>query len=408
MNSFKLSGLAAIAFLAFSCTVKESNNAGEEAQVENTQIDQVLISQPPIAVAPTAMDPILNGETVTVALGSSVVNLKLVANSNNQALLAVTGIDGVITYFQKEAEVVALRKDLQTFLQGVWVAIAQVKGGVHFKLVVDPQNRLTLSIANTEQGIQIDIQVQGTPSQEQVNAAEQQFIAWMQGETPSSSIVQPILSSSSESIPALSSSDLIATVSSSSNIAPVSSSGFIILPPLSSVVLNYSSSYSVSSMLVNSSSSAYSSSTVYPPSSIIPNGSSMWIQSSSSASNISSSSGRAINSCLLEPVTSKGDNYAGYLVEMGQFSFANITMVECNSATAIKTAPDTQTRYYKFAFSSSSTYNPVAGTLSVFRTNATGQLMDFAPCSRVIQIDGGKIWENTTQTQTFSACVRAL
>lgn len=407
MSTYKIATVA-LAFLAFSCTVKESSNAGEGTQVENTNLDQVLISQPPIAVAPTSIDPILEGDTVTVALGTSIVNLNLVANSNNQTLIAITGTDGVVTYFQKESEVVALRKDLQTFLQGVWVAIAQVKGGVHFKLVVDPQNRLTLSIANTDQGIQIDIQVQGTPSQEQVNAAEQQFIAWMQGEAPTSSIVQPILSSSSESLPALSSSDLIPTLSSSSNIVPVSSSGYIILPPLSSVVLNYSSSYSISSMKVNSSSSTYSSSTVYPSSSSIQNGSSMWIQSSSSASNISSSSGAAINPCLLEPVTSKGTNYASYLVEMGQFSFANISMVECNSAVATKTAPDTQTRYYKIGFSSTSTSNPVAGTLTVSRTNANGQLMDYAPCTRVIQIDGGTIWENTTHTQTFRTCVLAL
>lgn len=373
----------ALSLLALSCSVKDSSSP-EQSGLTQTQYDQTVADLPPVPVSITTIDPILNGDTIKVALGTSEVGLSLAKTSDNQTVLTMNGADGVVTYFQKESETVALKRteDLGTFLQGVWVAIAQVKGGVYFKLVVDPQNRLTLVIENTDSGVQVDIQVQGTPNQEELDKAEKIFLAWQAGDT---------LSSSSAELPASSSSvELLASSSSSAWELPVSSS-FITEWPLSSSVWIIDPPIS-SSTLVE-----------YPPSSSAP-----LLPSSSSVALPSSSSGEF---CLF-------DEYQGYFIEM--LSADGFSKTSCY-AGFMNIQKNDGVHYYSISISpyysaltkysvttTSGEINQYASTTTVRRTNADGQQLDFGACTRTIQVDGGTLWQYTETDQTFLSCMNGI
>lgn len=276
MNKYFLSCAVCAAFL-FGCSDSKSPTAADPVKVK---VDQAIVDQPAVPVTATTVEALANGDTVDVAFGASTAQVSVLKNSSNEPIVAVTSSDGTITYFEKSADqtaalskvAIAGGESLQEMLKGVWVAIAQLKGGVYFKLVVDPNNQLTLLIEKKETGVQIDIQIQGTPSQEQVEAAAVQFFTWIANPTESSSALitsSATLGSSSAvtEIP-MSSTPQLGSSSVPSIVYPISSSSYGSEIPLSSSIGNVDGPLSSSSgviLPVSSSSSVVASSSSSDP-----------------------------------------------------------------------------------------------------------------------------------------------
>lgn len=227
--------------LLLSCASDNETQLGrQDVVVDDAYLDE------PATLSGNATETLAEGQPITVQFQDKQASLQIGQDASGDPLIALTDDEGTITYFRKSSATLQ-KANLDEFLQGVWEAFARLKGGVQFALDVDTDNKLTLVIANQEEGIQVDVRVQGTPSEQEVEKAIAVFKDW-QDQTSSSSQL-----SSSTSI--LSSSSAIKPSSSSSSVAkPVSSS---------SVNTSSSSAHASSSSSAPISSSSSSGGTIY-------------------------------------------------------------------------------------------------------------------------------------------------
>jgi|GEM_PF-3423182 len=253
MNSFRLLAFGLVSAMLLSCSVTDTNGVSN-ANSSPAQVSTALVATPAVASAAQTSD-IQAGKPVAVTFSNSTATLQVQKDSAANPVVTVVADDGVTTYFRKPATAkVSLRKTgaLDEFLQGVWVAFAQMKSGVWFELIVDSNNQITMTIAPKDLGIQIDIKVQGTPSNEDVAKVAKQFTAWQQASSSllgsstvaSSSSIAASSKTNSSSSTVASSSSIKVSSSSSSNIIAVSSSSFIIEYPTSSSSIASSSNSS--------------------------------------------------------------------------------------------------------------------------------------------------------------------
>jgi len=224
--------------LLLSCTSDNEGQLGrQEVVVDDAYLDE------PATLSGNETQTLADGQPITMNFQEKQASLQIGQDASGEPLIALTDDEGTITYFRKSSA--SLQKaNLDEFLQGVWEAFARLKGGVQFALDVDTNNKLTLVIVNQEQGIQVDVRVQGTPSEQEVEKAIAIFKDWQ----------DPISSSSSQ----LSSS---ASLPSSSSVVKPSSNS--VAPSSSSVVQPSSSSVKPSSSSATQQSSSSSSSEVH-------------------------------------------------------------------------------------------------------------------------------------------------
>jgi hypothetical protein len=234
------------------------------------------------------MDQLVQGEALVLQNQGVENTLQLLQVLDDASPVIALTEGTTTTYFRPlETTTLARRANLDLFLQGVWQAFAQLRGGVYFELVIDPENNVQMTLQTTEAGIQVDVRVQGTPTAAQVETLKVEFKNWQSSQSSSSVEIIPVSSEAvippSSSIWFESSSSQPVVYSSSSEFGSSSSQPVV---------------YSSSSVLVSSSSpSDLSSSQVLSSSVIVASSSSSAPLSSSVAP--SSSSVVSDNACML-------------------------------------------------------------------------------------------------------------
>lgn len=310
----------------FSCGTHEVTEPESLITPATTTEISTIADAAPVVISDASIEQIIVGNSTQVSFNNSTAEISIVYDETTPTI-AMESDDGIITYFQKttsEQATLSKMANLDLFLQGVWVAIAQMKNGIYFKLAVDTENRLELIVEQKESGVQIDIQIQGTPTAEQVKEAEKVFTQWVNG-LSSSSIILSSSSSSSEDMP-ISSSSVGYPSSSSSSL--LSSSSFIEIQSSSSSLPISSSS---SSLAISSSSIASSSSVV--------------VSSSSSLGSV----------CLF-------DEYQNFLIEMKSWYGNDVvyTKETCTKGTVLFTSSN-KTKYIDITILGDSPfYNKIA------------------------------------------------
>lgn len=89
------------------------------------------------------------------------------------------------------------------------------------------------------------------------------------------------------------------------------------------------------------------------------------------------------------------------------FSWKDFSKKDCNNATTSKSV-NGQIHYYRMTNTPESEIDPYAGTMTVYRTNENGTLMDYAPCTRTIPVDAGGMYGNSDSEVIFRNCMKAL
>lgn len=357
--------LALTAGFLMSCDSQSDDSASNSSTV---QVEEAYLESDP-ELAAAKLEPLVNGDAVEVQFGDLSATLQLKSDTDGSPILAMTQSNGTTSYYRK-SDVALAKTSLDDFLQGVWVAFARLENGVLFSLGVDTDNRLILLIEEQEQGIQIDIRIQGTPSAEAIDQAALQFQAWQNKTLSSSSAI---------------------VVSSSSSIAMVSSS---------SSSIAYSSSFLADR---SSSSSSVDKPTSSSSSALSPSSSSVAVSSSSSAQTISSSSSATWNGwCAFSNLSTtyfqvSSTTTPGWVLGLYQYSVAN-TQSSCANGT-ISYVGDIQ-KYLNVQFSSS----VANATMSVTRVNSDGQSIKDAVCSVTLN-DGLVPYDSRT---TYKTCLTNL
>jgi hypothetical protein len=227
------------------------------------------------------IDQLVQGEALVLQNQGVENTLQLLQVLDDASPVIALSEGTTTTYFRPlETETLARRANLDLFLQGVWQAFAQLRGGVYFELVIDPENNVQMTLQSTEAGIQVDVRVQGTPTAAQVETLKVEFKNWQNSQSSSSVEIIPV---SSEAVIPTSSSIWLESSSSQ----PVVYSSSSELGTSSSQPVDYSSSselLSSSSQVLSSSEPVLSSSQAIPTSS-----SSVIVASSSSSAPLSSS-----------------------------------------------------------------------------------------------------------------------
>lgn len=234
--------LRLLAPLALVLVLSCSNESTDPAASQKVSINEAIVNTD-ATLAATDANALAQGTAVSVAFQSETATLQLGTDADSDPIIALTEADGSITYFRKSTTIQS-KATLDEFLQGVWEAFARYEGGVHFELDVDADNNLTLVIAETEAGIQVDVRIQGTPSEQEVAEAVTIFQAWQANASSSSAVASSSSTgtttsssssattssssmenaSSSSSIETANSSSSETTTSSSSSVTPLSSS----------------------------------------------------------------------------------------------------------------------------------------------------------------------------------------
>lgn len=246
--------LRLLAPLAFALVLSCSDESTDPAASQPVSVNENIVNTD-ATLAETDASALAQGTAISVAFQSETATLQLGTDADSDPIIALTEADGSITYFRKSTTIQS-KATLDEFLQGVWEAFARYEGGVHFELDVDADNNLTLVIAETEAGIQVDVRIQGTPSEQEVAEAVTIFQAWQANVSSSSAVASSssvgttASSSSSASNPmssAATSSSSMETTSSSSSVTTLSSSSTTALSSSSSVTPLSSSSTTTSS-----------------------------------------------------------------------------------------------------------------------------------------------------------------
>ncbi len=353
--------LALTAGFLMSC---DSQSDKSVADTSTVQVDEAYLDTDP-ELAAEMLEPLVHGDAVEIQFGDSSATLQLKSDADGAPVIAMAQSNGTTSYYRKSDASLA-KTSLDEFLQGVWVAFARLENGVLFSLDVDTDNRLILLIEEQEQGIRIDIRIQGTPSAEAIDQAALQFQAWQNRSSSSSSA---IVVSSSSSIVIVGNSSSSSAYSSSSWTDRSSSSSSIDKPASSS-----SSTPSLSSSSIAVSSSSSSAQTPSSSSSAAWNG---WC----AFSNLSTTYFQVSSTTT-----------PGWTLGLYQYSIAN-TQSTCANGT-ITYQGDIQ-KYINVQFSSSA----ANATMSVTRVDSDGQIIKDAVCSTTLN-DGLVPYDSRTSYKT--------